>query len=161
MNVSGGRCVTGSRGRPGFDARSVFATGVQIEVADTTPDDHFTAGPHCGVPTSGLRHVRATSSRPIIYALSRCDIKVRLGTNGICFGVSCPTGIQRTWNQDQRGGRKRLCGIIQASRCVSSQAPFLRNVHRLANGTKPPFQSQAHSGCTASSDRHPSKYEFV
>ena len=56
MTCSGRGRVGGAGGCPTVGAGIVSAAGVQIAwIADSAPDDHFTASPHCRVKVSGSR----------------------------------------------------------------------------------------------------------
>src|SRR5947207_1710700 len=64
---------------PGIDRRIVSAAGVRIagEAIKSAPDDHFTAGPDCGMSFSARGHVGGAGNRPTIRA-----------------GIVSPTSIQ-------------------------------------------------------------------
>jgi len=79
--VSCSRCVSGAGGCPTIRAGIVSAASVQIAEAAiraSAPDNHFAAGPHCGVKVSAIRRVDGAGPRPTVSAgiVSTASIKV-------------------------------------------------------------------------------------
>jgi hypothetical protein len=72
-----GRIVRGG-GCPAVRAGIVSPAGVTNADALSTPDDHFTASPHCRVTVSGRGCIRSAAGRPAIRA-----------------GIVSPAGVQK------------------------------------------------------------------
>jgi hypothetical protein len=69
VTVSGKGRIGGGGGCPRIRAGIVSAAGVQItSVANSAPNDHFTAGPDCRVPVTGRGRVGGAGCCPRIRA---------------------------------------------------------------------------------------------
>ena len=66
---SASRCISGARGCPTIRAGTISPARVKIAaVIISTPNDHFTATPHCGILVSRSRRVGGAGSCPTIGA---------------------------------------------------------------------------------------------
>ena len=69
MKSSGRGRVVGAGGCPAISAWIISAAGVKVAgITESTPDDHFTAGPDCRVIESGLGRVGGADGRPLVCA---------------------------------------------------------------------------------------------
>src|SRR5262245_6950558 len=90
---------------------TISAASVQIVEEKSTPDNHFTAGPHCRVPNSGGRRVGGADGSPtvcagIISATCPENLGIAKAAPDNHFTASphcCVTGSCR-WRVDDAGG---------------------------------------------------------
>ena len=93
MTDSGSGRVSGAGGSPTIRARIVSPASVIAKcLHDSTPNDHFTAGPDCRVTGSGSGRVGGAGGCPTIRA-----------------GIVSPAGVQSSWYRQIRPRRSFHC----------------------------------------------------
>ena len=96
----------------------VSPAGVQTEGIGAAPDDHFTAGPHCGVENSGGGRIRNAGRRP--------TVRIRIVSPASIQVVAEVVGAA----PDDHFAAGPHCGVpLPGGRCIdcSSCGPSVRN----------------------------------
>ena len=82
VKLSGGRRVCAARGNPTISSWTVSATSVQDirrRSVESTPNDHFTTGPYCGMIPAGIGRIESGITSPgIIDTTQRRDLQLVL-----------------------------------------------------------------------------------
>jgi len=60
------RRIGGASRHPGIRPGIVLGAGVEIIIITTTPDDHFAASPHCGMPVPPRGGIASADSCPTV-----------------------------------------------------------------------------------------------